>query len=288
MRESRVPKRVFPALLLSMAMSLASTSASAEPEYASTETREVIERMVEAHGGLERWQAAPSIRFDNVMFMNMAGPQQLPWWASHEVIEQGGRRAYQEWPLDQAMLAYDGERVWSQNWKRGNMPVFMTHFFYYFVNLPWLTQDDGVILGEPGRYTWPGTDRELISIEMRYAEAPTVGKTARDYYVLFIDPETYRLRAYQYAIGYGPMLDLMGVPADRPLFGPMWRLITRDVEVDGLVFPASFRTMPEPDGKMIAGSHLILNYAIDQPFDASRVEPPANAVFDDSIDERRR
>jgi len=128
--------------------------ALAQPDYASEETKRVVEAMVDAHGGIDRWRAAPSIRFDDIMYMPFHERENFAWWAAHEVIDQKTRQVWQNWPMDDAMIGYDGEKVWSTNWNKGNPPSSMVHFFYYFVNLPWLTQDDGVILSEVTRFDW--------------------------------------------------------------------------------------------------------------------------------------
>ena len=56
-------------LILVMAIMVSPTILAA-PQYASEETRRIIENMVEAHGGLEAWREAPSISFDAVMHDN--------------------------------------------------------------------------------------------------------------------------------------------------------------------------------------------------------------------------
>ena len=247
------------------------------PEYASEETHGVIEAMVDAHGGIERWREAPAIRFDNVMHNNYHGKTEFAWWVAHEVIDQETRRVWQEWPMDDAGIGFDGEQVWSVNWNRGNPSAFMVHFFYYFVNLPWLTQDEGVILSEVSRFQWPGIDVELYEIRMTFDGAPTVGKSARDYFVLYIHPETWRLIGYQYGSGYKPLVDMMNMPEGQDVFGPMWRIITQYEEVDGLLFPSAFRTMPEADERIV-GNHVILNIDISTPFETDRAEMPATAT----------
>jgi len=267
--------RIITALVLTLLPALL----LAGPRYASEETREVIEAMIEAHGGMETWANAPAIRFDNVMHDNFASKQSFAWWVTHEVIDQKTRRVYQEWPMDDAQTGYDGERAWGLNYKRGNPPAFGVHVFYYFVNLPWLTQDDNVVLSEPGSFVWPGTDKALIEVTMNFSEAPAIGKTEKDYFVLYIDPDSHRLVGYQYAIGYRPMLDVMGQPPERELFGPLWRLITRYEEVDGLIFPSAFRTMPEADERIV-GNHVILNIDISTPFDAEKANKPPKGVYD--------
>ena len=264
-----------PTILLAFVLSAPCMSA---PEYASDESRRVVEAMVNAHGGIERWRAAPSIRFDNVFHNNYHGKREFAWWVAHEVIDQKTRRAWQDWPMDDARIGFDGEEVWSTYWKRGNPSAFMVHFFYYFVNLPWLTQDDGVRLSAPTRYIWPGTEDELYEIRMTFDGAPSVGKSAKDFFVLYIHPETYRLFGYQYGSGYKPLVDLMNMPEGQDVFGPMWRLITKYEDVDGLLFPAAFRTMPEADERIV-GNHVILNIDVSTPFETEKSEQPEQAII---------
>ena len=268
------------AALLAVTALLCNANAAAGPEYATDETQEVIEAMVNAHGGIQRWRAAPSIRFDDIMYMPFHDREQFAWWAAHEVIDQKTRQVWQNWPMDDAMIGYDGKQVWSTNWNKGNPSASMVHFFYYFVNLIWITQDDDVILSEVTRFDWPNLGDDLYRVEMRFEDAPGIGKSYKDFYVLFIDPETYRLVAYQYANGYQPLLDVMNMPEGKEVFGPMWRQITRYEEVGGLLFPSAFRTMPGPDEKIV-GNHLIMNIDISQPFEYEHAAAPDDAVIYD-------
>ena len=153
----------------------------------------------------------------------------------------------------------------------------MVHFFYYFMNLPWLSQDDGVVLSKASRFDWPGVGTNLYEIKMSFDSAPAIGKSAKNYYVLFIDPESFRLVGYQYANGYRPLLNAMGLPAKRDVFGPMWRVITRYEEVEGLLFPTAFHTMPEADGR-IAGDHVIMNIDVTTAFEYNQSKMPEGAV----------
>ncbi len=252
----------------------------AQQKYDNPQTKEVVEKMVAAHGGLDTWRNAPTISYDNIFFnpSAMEGEDAYPWWVSHEVIDQQTRRVYQDWPLDDGQLVYDGKEVWSVNWGNGNIPRFMTLFFYYFVNLPWLTQDANVRLGAPETGRLPGLDKDFITVRMTFTEKPAVGKTAQDSYKLYIDPDTYLLQGYEYIIGFGPMLDLMGVPEGQ-LFGPMLRVHDKFTTVDGLVFPTRFHTMP-PDGSTTYGFHAVINYSMTKPFDEARLKKSAHSVVD--------
>ncbi len=264
-----------------------STALVAGPQYASDESRRVIEAMVKAHGGIETWRAAPAIRFTDIMHDEYHERGGWAWWATHEVIDQKTRQVYQDWPYIDARIGYDGTHVWSENWERGNPPAMMVHFFYYFVNLPWITQDDGVLLSEPAEFNWPGIEEPLIEVKMTFAKRPAPGKSDNGYYVLYIHPETNRLVGYQYANGYRPMLDAFGFPPEQKLFGPLWRRITAYEEVGGLLFPAAFHTMPEA-GERIVGDHLILNIDISTPFDYERAQIPEGGVLDKEWEKIRK
>ncbi len=265
----------FYCLLFSMIL-VSVDNAKATPEYASDESRRVIEAMIEAHGGYDIWKNAPAIRFDDIMHNNFHEKDQFAWWAAHEVIDQKTRKVWQNWPMDDARIGYDGEKVWSEGWQKGNPAPSMVHFFYYFVNLVWLTQDDGVVLSEVTRFDeWPGIEKNLYEVHMTFDLAPGIGKSSNGYFVLYIDPDDYRLVGYQYANGYRPLLEAMGMP-ERKVFGPLWRTITRYENVDGLLFPSAFRTSPEP-GKQIVGNHLILNIDISTPFEHEKAEIPDDA-----------
>jgi len=246
------------------------------PEYANEETKRVIEMMVDAHGGIDRWRAAPSIRFDDLMHMEGHEKGQFGWWVAHEVIDQETRQVWQDWPMNDARIGFDGTEVWSENWNAGNPSAMMVHFFYYFVNLPWLTQDDGVILSAVEKSTWDGIDGELYKVRMTFDGAPSVGKSGKDFFVLYIDPESYRLVSYQYGSGYEPLTAMMGMPKGS-VFGPMWRVITHYEEVEGLLFPTAFHTMSGPDGRML-GDHIIMNIDVTTPFETEKAARPEGSV----------
>ncbi len=244
-------------------------------------------KLVEAHGGLARWKEAGTLRFDN-LFFNPAFEQSRwssPWWASRESIDLRKRRAYHDWPLDGAQLSFDGEKVWSVDWVQGNPPKFQAMFFFYFLNLPWLTQDDDVLLSDAGRGPLPGSDKQYHKVLMSFRKAPTVGKTAKDTFLLYVDPDDHRLKAYEYVIGFGAMLDLFGLPKDR-LMPPMLRIHDKFTTADGLVFPMEMHTMAA-DGSVTYGYHAIMNYALGERFDEARMRMPRQAKLDESSAERR-
>ncbi|BDX06338.1 hypothetical protein [Planctobacterium marinum] len=257
-----------------------SSFVDSSPDYANEQTKNIIEKMLEAHGGYNNWESKNIIQFDAIMHNNYHGKNELAWWAATETIDKRTLQVHQNWFLDKASLGFDGEQVWSVNWRKANPPTAMLYFFYYFINLPFLTQQDSVQLSEATEFQWPGHGgKSYHEIKMTFSEKPVIGKSAIDYFVLYIDKRTYRLVGYQYAIGNRAFLDALGQPAERKLFGPLWRIITSYQTVDGIVFPATFRTMPEPDERIV-GNHIIRNIRFIEDVASGFWEIPGAAIID--------
>lgn len=257
---------------------LSITSFAGVPEYASLETKEVILKMIDAHGGMKKWATAKTFSFQNVMYSQSLGA--VPFWISNVTVDKATLRVYQDWPLHQSIMAHNGKETWSVEWRVGNPPKFEALFFYYFLNLPWLTQDENVKLGEVSKIKHNAFDHEVYVVEMGFKTAP-VGKTIKDSYKLFIDSETYLLVGYEYSIGYGKMLDNFQLPASTEVFGPMFRINQNFTEVDGLLYPNIMQT-GNTDQTRVYGNHAIINYSLTNSFDEKRMKKPANAVIDNS------
>lgn len=270
-------------LIITLCLATA-TSLANQPTYASKASKEVIEKMMDAHGGYSNWKKKKTFSYDNIMFSeSLPG---TPFWISKATIDTKTRKVYMDWPIHESSMTYDGERAWSVDWKIGNPPKFEALFFYYFLNLPWLTQDKNVNLSDAEKIKHSAFDNEVYVIEMTFKEKPAVGKTAKDNYKLYIDSETYLLVGYEYSIGYGYMLDLFGFPKDKELFGPMFRKNYAFTTVDGLVYPKLMQTS-NLEQTQIFGYHTVINYSFDKPFDESRLIKPANAILDTSSDKRQ-
>ena len=259
------------------------SAAQKGPTYASPEAKMVIERMIEAHGGLDRWRSAPTLSYDHQM-VDPNNPDDP--WLSKEVVEQGRRRLYQEWPLDEGLLAYDGEIVWTKDWGRGNPPGMMAFVSYFFVNLPFITQDDGVMLANPERKTFPeaakGTpdaDKSYHVVRMHY-DPETTGASPHEYFELYIDPDSYLLKGVNYTVTYRPLMDLFGVPKSVKSMGPLFKVYASYADVDGLKLTSRYDTYRQGQ---VYGIHTVENYSLRRPFDESRLRMPDGAVVDSTF-----
>ena len=236
---------------------------------AAQDASDMVDRMIAAHGGMADWKDAPTISFTDE-FRPGAAEQGMP---SHVTVEQGPRRSYIDYGSLNMQLAWDGEKCWTENWQMPTPPRFLALLNYYFLNLPWLTKDRGVVLGEPGRDKLPNDPAEYISIRMGF-EA-NAGDTPDDYFVLLIDQDTYRLHGCKYVVTYKDALP-EGVSSS-----PEQLLIYDEfIDVDGLKLPAHY-TIYDLDNNIYA-TCSVRDWSLEKPFDEARMQMSDTAVIDQS------
>lgn len=240
----------------------------AGPLTASEEAEAIVDRMVAAHGGMERWASAPTVSFEDEFRSGEAAEGRR----SRVVVEQGARRAYIDYPGTEMSMAWDGERAWSLNWEHSAPPRFLALLNYHFLNLPWLAKDPGVVLGEPGRGRIFDDPTEYVTIKITYE--PGVGDTPDDYYELYIHPETHRLAACEYIVTYRELL-----PEGAESTPPHLLVYDEHTTVDGLLVPTHYTIYQ--DGAVYASCE-IRDWSFSRPFDESRMTMPDDAVLDTS------
>jgi hypothetical protein len=266
-------KFVAPAFLVLLVGCSTSTPTPEPPPPAAGPTRsEVVNKMIEAHGGLEGWKTAPTMSFTD-SFLPAAAKTPV---VSQVTVEMTSRRAYLDFPAMDAQIVWDGEKAWSTNWKGRTPPRFLALLSFYFVGLPWLTADPGANLSEPGTGTLPDDPTEYITVKMTFG--PGVGDTPDDYYLLFIDPNTYELKATEFTVTYADVL-----PPDVE-FKKDLGVFEAYEEVEGLKVPARFPLYV--DGEL-QGTYEWREVSFSQPFDGSRMTMPEGAVVDDSNPTRK-
>jgi len=247
----------------------------------------LADRIAEAHGGMEAWNAAPSVRYEHTLHFPERAEGKTPSpWISREVVEGApARRVYQDWSSHGGTVVWDGSEVWSTDWNLGNPPKMMPYLVYYGLVAPWITHDPNVTLDPPGLEPIPGdSSRTYVTLTIRMPRDPSRPPTA-GYLKIFADPETFEMKALSYNVTYGPMLDMMGLPPTMAEMGPITHIYDEYAEVGGLRVPVKYRTIG-PDGSL-AGTHDVTDWGFGQPFDEGRMRKPPGAVVDDGKDARR-
>jgi hypothetical protein len=239
-------------------------------EGASSEAgREIITAMIAAHGGMEKWRSAPTVSFED-HFLPAGAPKAM---ISRVTVEQGRRRAYLDFPEPNARITWDGKQAWSENWQTPIPPRFVALLNYYFLNLPWLTMDPGVILSEPGKAKLWDDPTDYITVKMTFEAG--VGDTPDDYYILYIDPQSQRLKACEYVVTYAAILP-KGVAASPPHV-----LVYEEfAQIDGLVVPTRYSIFEK--NHSVYATCEIRNWSFKKPFEKARMTKPAGAEVDTS------
>ncbi|HXI11611.1 MAG TPA: hypothetical protein VNM92_03065 [Thermoanaerobaculia bacterium] len=248
--------------LIAAAILLTAVAATAaQPD--DKNARELTDRMIAAHGGLERWNKAPT-----VAFRKLSGP------AGKEketivVVEQGRRRTYLDWPAEKSQLVSDGTRVWSTNWKQPAPPSFMANLDYYFLGLPWFTRDPGVRLAMGGTGKLPGGTTDHAKVRMSFDAG--VGDSS-DVYTLYIDQKTNLLRGVEYIVTHP------GVVGSKSFIGPFFRIYEEYRNIEGLtVATKALSVDAKGEGR---GTNEYRDVSFRRPFDETRMKMPAGAIID--------
>jgi hypothetical protein len=239
------------------------------PEASGGAVPDVVQEMVDAHGGLSKWRSAPTVSFEDAL--KLAGAE-APL-VSRVTVEQGSRRLYTEFPEMDMRLAWDGEKAWSVDWKLPMPPRFLSNLNYYFLNLPWLAFDPGVNLEVMGRARILNDPTEYVEVQMTFDAG--VGDTPDDYYYLYIDPDTKRLKATRYIVTYQALLPEGVESAPEHIL-----VFDETTTVDGLLVPTHYMVY-QLDGSLYA-SCSIQDWSFNRPFDESRLEMPEGATVDES------
>ena len=98
-----------------------------------------------------------------------------------------------------------------------------------------------------------GDDREYITVKMTFEAG--VGETPDDYYTIYIDPETNRMRATEFVVTHAAMLDLFKAPPEAKFIGPLIHVYEEYGTYDGLVIPTRYTTYT-PNGRQY-GNHTV-------------------------------
>lgn len=252
--------------LFGAAMLIASAAAAGT---ISPDAKPIIDQMIAAHGGMDKWRSAPTVSFTEQWLRD--GKPRGPKAAV--TVEQTSRRAYMDVVGTDTRVAWDGEKAWSENWTMPTPPRFIALLNYYFTNLPWLTMDPGVNLAAPTtEHLW---DDPVAYISIRMTFDAGVGDTPDDYYVLLIDPDTKLLHGCRYVVTYKSLM------REGKTSSPEHVLIYEDhTTVDGLRMPAHF-SIYQTDHSPYAACAFD-DWSFQKPFDASRMKMPRGATIDES------
>src|SRR5688572_2370204 len=152
-----------------------------------------LERSVDAHGGLARWQSFGSVEYD-LTWENVKGARK-----DHQLFNLRTRdgvitsAAY-------TLVSAKGE-VWiapGLDALGGTPPRFYMWTPFYFFGMPFVFADPGAIQESLGRKNFQGQEYNTTRITFKSG----TGDSPEDYYVAYVDPDSAQLKLVEYVVTF--------------------------------------------------------------------------------------
>ncbi len=202
-----------------------------EAPLLSTEEKkgqDLLEKCLIAHGGLEQWRSFEGLEYQ----LNDKGKM------VYQITHLRDRRAYLK--SKKYEVGFNGKVAWSlpnAEQVSGGSAAFYYNLDFYFIGVPFLLKDPGVVVHYAGKVVVNGQDYESLKVTF----GSGVGLTPEDVYYLYLDPKTYMLQILTYSISY----------FDRENAGVNSAKVYSDyVDVQGLKMPTKMENFEWKDGSM--------------------------------------
>ena len=178
------------ALTLGVALALLFTVTSSA--FWNAEPAPPLQATFEAHGGLDQWQQQATLRYTLDGFPLSPQVQK----SNRSVVDLRTRKNRIEG--EEFTVGFDGESAWSL--PTPDAAGLPTRFFnlgsFYFIGIPFVFADPGVNVEYTGDADFQGKSYRTYRVTF----GATVGHTAEDDYVAYVDPETDRLRLIHHSV----------------------------------------------------------------------------------------
>lgn len=177
--------------------SVATRVAESMSRLESTEAGQMVLASINAHGGLHEWYSRGPIgfryRYERVGTDSVTETDQIvDTWSSRAVhtLTSDSTISF-GWTGNEAWVSPEGAELPSD-------ARFWSLTPYYFIAMPFVLADPGVILEEAGQTTIDEQTYNLVYVTF----APGTGDAPDDYYYVLIDPETNLVGGVRYIVSY--------------------------------------------------------------------------------------
>lgn len=210
----------------------------------------LLTNVFEAHGGYEQWSKMKALSYTK-------GEEST-------VTNLQNRMIRVESPTQ--VIGFDGTQVWvTPDTVDASRARFYHNLYFYFYAMPFVVGDPGAFYEEVEPRTLDG--KTYKGIRVSYGEG--VGDAPDDNYIVWFDPETYRMDWLMYTVTYRS-----GEPSDKfsLIKYSEWKTF------NGIVLPTSLQwfqydgeTVSDPRGDAITFENIQLT--MDEPMDSLFVMP---------------
>lgn len=179
-------------LFTTVSLALAALLLPGVPAVALDGAAGPLDKTFEAHGGLEQW------RKQRQMSYTLNGFPLSPQVAKPNRSTVDLHNRFNRIDGEGFAVAFDGTSAWSTPGPDaiGLPPRFFALGSFYFIGMPFVFADPGVVLEDKGMETFLGKSYRVVQV--RYPSG--TGYSSRDDYTLFIDPDTSRLRLFHHSV----------------------------------------------------------------------------------------
>lgn len=205
--------------------------AIAKDRLTKSEAGTKIWEAIETHGGLSRWFANGPIGF----YFDYQSVNTGNRTNSYQVVDQWSVRAVHRTGKDRTIrYGWSGSEAWSHpdTVDIDINPRFWSTTPFYFIALPFVLADNGVILEKltPKEYKGIMYDVVKASYETGIGDAPD------DYYIIYIHPQTKRMEGLRYIVSYPGFFPDGGHTPEK------FMEISGYQTIDGIMLPTGYHT----------------------------------------------
>lgn len=239
---------------------VAATQPTVRVEEASA--RQLMSEVITAHGGLSKYREQGTMKYELVGFP-LTPAVAKPSTSTVDLVSRNNR-------IESAgyTIGFDGKQGWSAPGPEAvGLPArFYSLGSYYFIGMPFVFADGGVVLTDKGTASYKGKSYRVITA----AYDNGTGYSAKDDYDLYIDPATKRLALINHSVTE------TGIERVTWEF-PEWQTVDGLLVPARLVFYPGFDANPKGDGAATVVRNVSFSKA--RP-DASVYTPVAGAVIE--------
>ncbi len=156
----------------------------------TTQYPNLLQKALEAHGGLDTWRSYASLKYDKVSAEGSSENQLINLYNRKVLISR-----------ETVQIGFNGEQVWvSPNlaaYGKGSARFYHNLHFYFF-GIPFLLADPGINYEDQGEVMIDSVSYKALKIT--YNEG--IGDSDGDVYIAHFDPETYQLKLLLYTVTY--------------------------------------------------------------------------------------
>jgi len=169
---------------------------NAQKRLAESEEGQLLWKAIEAHGGLSRWYANGPLYFRfNYKNLKTGGPD------TYQTVDTWSSKARHQLVSDTTIeYGWDGEKAWKHPYDAEikENPRFWALTPFYFTGVPFVLADEGIGLESKGTIEFENNKYHQILITF----GDGMGDAPDDFYVLYIDTNTFRVGGLRYVVSY--------------------------------------------------------------------------------------